>query len=138
MHPVACINTHHDVTDLINHGMVKNTKTWISWERNITFLRNKRIFNMCLMWHILRSYRFVAEVTFKIHQLKQRKGLGLRQLNPVHKRPYTTTDIGDCLTNSKMHLILLKVFSKLSLKKRVYFQNFNKYLQLYHWECRVL
>ena len=32
MHPVSCTNTHHDVTDLINHGMVKNTKTWISRE----------------------------------------------------------------------------------------------------------
>ena len=45
--------------------MVKNTKTWISWERNIIFLRNKKILNLCLRWHILRSYRFVAEVTFK-------------------------------------------------------------------------
>ena len=27
IHPVSCTNTHHDVTDLINHGMVKNLKT---------------------------------------------------------------------------------------------------------------
>ena len=60
MHSVLCTNAHHDVTDLVNHGMVKNTKTWISRERNITFL-----WNMCLRWHILRSYRFVVEVTFK-------------------------------------------------------------------------
>ena len=33
MHPVSCTNTH-DVTDLPNHGMAKNTKTWISWEQN--------------------------------------------------------------------------------------------------------
>ena len=66
MHPVLCTNTHHDVTDLVNHGMVKNTKTWISWKRNIIFLRNKKILNQCLRWHILRSYRFLAEVTFKI------------------------------------------------------------------------
>ena len=65
MHPVSCTNTHHDVTDLVNHGMAKNTKTWISWERNITFLRNKKILNLCLRWHILRSYRFAAEVNFK-------------------------------------------------------------------------
>ena len=45
--------------------MVKNTKTWISWERNIIFLRNKKILNLCLRWHILRSYHFVAEVTLK-------------------------------------------------------------------------
>ena len=26
MHFVSCTNTHHDVADLVNHGMVKNTK----------------------------------------------------------------------------------------------------------------
>ena len=65
MYPILCTNTHHDVTDLVNHGMVKNTKTWISWKRNIIFLRNKKILNLCLRWYILRSYRFLAEVTFK-------------------------------------------------------------------------
>ena len=65
MYTVSCANTHH-VTDLINHGIVKNTKTWISWEQNITFLQNKKILIMCLRWHILRSYCFVAEVTFKL------------------------------------------------------------------------
>ena len=65
MYLVSCTNTHHDVTDSINHGIVKNMKTWISWERNIIFLRNKRILNLCLRWHILRSYRFVVEVTFE-------------------------------------------------------------------------
>ena len=61
------LNTHRDVTDLVNHGMVKNTKTWISWEQNIIFLRNKKILNLCFWWHILRSYHFVAEVTFKLN-----------------------------------------------------------------------
>ena len=65
MHLASCTNTHRDVTNLVNHGMVKNTKTWISWERNIIFLRNKKIINLCFRWHILRSYRLVAEVTFK-------------------------------------------------------------------------
>ena len=65
MHPVSCFNTHHDVTELVNHRMVENTKTWISWEQNITFLWNKKILNLCLKWHILRSYRFLAEATFK-------------------------------------------------------------------------
>ena len=65
MYPVSCTNTHHDVTDLLNHGMAKITKTWISWERNITFLRNKKTLNLCLRWHILRSYHFVPEVTFE-------------------------------------------------------------------------
>ena len=30
MHTVSCTNTHHDVTDLINYGVVKNIKTGIS------------------------------------------------------------------------------------------------------------
>ena len=64
MHLVSCTNTHHDVTDLVNHEMVKNRKTWISWERNITFLQIKKILNQCLRWHILRSYHFAVEVTF--------------------------------------------------------------------------
>ena len=66
MHPVSCANTHHDVTDLVHHGMVENTKIWISWVRNITFLQNKKIINLCLRWQILRSYHFVAEVGFKL------------------------------------------------------------------------
>ena len=33
---VSCTNTNHDVTDLVNHGMVKNT--------NIEYLENKRKF----------------------------------------------------------------------------------------------
>ena len=64
MHPVSCTTTHHDITDLVNHGIVKNRKAWISWEWNITFLQNKKILNLSLTWHILWSYRFVAEVTF--------------------------------------------------------------------------
>ena len=63
MHPVTCTNTHHDITDLVNHGLVKNTK---SGEQNKTFLCNKNILNLCLRWHILRSYRFVTEVIFKL------------------------------------------------------------------------
>ena len=66
MHHVLCINTHHDVTDLASHGMLRNTKTWIFWEQNITFLWNEKILKLYLKWHILRSYYFVVEVTFKI------------------------------------------------------------------------
>ena len=61
---ISCTNIYHDATDLVNQGMVKNTKAWISWERNITFLQNKKFCNLCLRWHILRSYHFVAEVNF--------------------------------------------------------------------------
>ena len=44
--------------------MAKNTKNWISWERNITFLWNKKILNQCLRWYILRTYHFVEKVSF--------------------------------------------------------------------------
>ena len=65
MHPVSCTNTHHDVIiNFVNHGMFKNTKTWISWEWFITFLWNKKNLNLCLRWHISRNYHFVAEVNF--------------------------------------------------------------------------
>ena len=66
MYLVSCANTHCDITDSVNHGTAKNTKAWISSEQNIIFLRNQKILNLCLSWHILRSYRFVAEVTFKM------------------------------------------------------------------------
>ena len=65
MYLVSCTNTHRDVAYLVNHGMIKNTKTWMSWEQNIIFLWNKEIINLCLRSHILRSYCFVAKVTFK-------------------------------------------------------------------------
>ena len=66
VHLVSCTNTHRDVTDLVNHEMVKNTKTWISWEWNINFLRNEKILNLCFRWHILRSHHFLVEVIFKL------------------------------------------------------------------------
>ena len=62
-------NTHHDVTDLLNHRMFKNTQIWISWEWNIIVLQSKKIINMCLRWHILRSYLLLAEVTFNISMI---------------------------------------------------------------------
>ena len=34
-------------------------------ENETIFLRNKKILNLCLKSPILRSYRFLAEVTFK-------------------------------------------------------------------------
>ena len=48
MYPASCTNTHHVVTDLVNHEIVKNTKASISRERNITFPRNKKNLNLCL------------------------------------------------------------------------------------------
>ena len=71
MHPVSCTNIHYEITDLLNQGMVKNTKTWISWERNITFLWIEKDLNLCLRWHILSSYCFVAEVTLYYQMYRQ-------------------------------------------------------------------
>ena len=48
MHPISCTNTHHDFPDLVNHEMVKNTKTRISCERSITFPQYKEILNLYL------------------------------------------------------------------------------------------
>ena len=41
---------------------------------NITFLQNKKILNLGLRWHILRSYHFVAEVTFKATERRRAGG----------------------------------------------------------------
>ena len=80
MHLVSCTNTHHDITDFVDLGMVKNIKTWISWEQNITFLRNKKNLNQYLRWHILRSYCFVAGVTFNIDSSIKKGG---RKVGPI-------------------------------------------------------
>ena len=82
MHLVSCTNTHHDVTDLINCEIIENTKTWKSWERNITFLRNKKSLKPTSndTFHILRSYCFVAEVTLKIPIIKYPGNLHLTLL----------------------------------------------------------
>ena len=60
--------------DLVNHGMVRNTKTWSSWKQSITFVWDKKILNQCL---ILRSLPFVAEVTFNILPLIWMGGIPL-------------------------------------------------------------
>ena len=73
MHLASCTNTHHDVTNLINHEMVKNSNTWISEERNITFLQNKEILNLWRRWHIWRSYHFVVEIAFNCYTHRMEK-----------------------------------------------------------------
>ena len=78
MHPVSCTNTHHDITDLVNYGIVKNTKTWISQERNITFLWNIKVLHLCLRWHILRSYCSAEEVTLNKNKVES------KMENPAH------------------------------------------------------
>ena len=63
--PLSCTNTDHDVTDLVNHRMFKNTKTSISWERNITFLRNKKILKGFLRYKTINSQNVLSEVQKK-------------------------------------------------------------------------
>ena len=91
MYLVSCTNSHHDVTDLVNQEMVENTKTWISWKRIITFLVNEKLLNLCHRWHILRSYRFGAELTFK------KVSLELKNLktNKNTSAPYAYTSLRD-------------------------------------------
>ena len=62
MYPSSWTNTR-DGTDLVNHAMVKNTKTW-NISRTKLFHETKK-FLTCLRLHILQSYRFAAEATFK-------------------------------------------------------------------------
>ena len=38
MYPVSCANNHHDVADLVNHGMVKM--------QNLNILRTENSFSM--------------------------------------------------------------------------------------------
>ena len=89
MHFISCTNPHCDVTDLVNHGMVKKTKTLISWERNIIFLQNKKILNLCFRWQILRSYHFEAEVTFKILIENRKSFLSLSKTKKTKKQQTT-------------------------------------------------
>ena len=43
MHPVSCTNTHHDVRDLVNDGIVENSKTSKFLELNIVFYEMKKL-----------------------------------------------------------------------------------------------
>ena len=83
------------------NGMVRNTKTWISWERKIRFLQNKKIINLYRKWHILISYRFSTEVTFKLiflHNITRRLFLSEESLlpcpwNEIHTQCNITSNI---------------------------------------------
>ena len=61
MHPVSCTNAH-DVTDLPNHGMAKNTE-------NLNIMRTEQLFSevkklTCASDDTFsRSYCFLAEAT---------------------------------------------------------------------------
>ena len=71
MQPVSCTNTHHDVTDLVIHGMVKIQKLEYIENGTELFLKINKILNLWYRSDILRSYQFVAEVNFKHLQSKE-------------------------------------------------------------------
>ena len=51
-HPFSCTDTHHNVTYLVNHVIVKKTKTLMPCNRNVTSLINEKI-NLCLtFWEV--------------------------------------------------------------------------------------
>ena len=55
-HPLSCTDTHHDVTDLINHGMVKDTKNLNSLRTEHNFSTNKKILTRAsddTFWEVL-------------------------------------------------------------------------------------
>ena len=61
MYPVSRNNTHHDVTDFVNHGMVKNAKLEYLENGTQPFHEIKNL-NLCFRCNVLSSYRFVAEL----------------------------------------------------------------------------
>ena len=65
MYPVVCTNTHHHITDLVNHGWVKIQKVEYLENRTYFFCKLKKFLNCASDDTILRSYRFLVEVTFK-------------------------------------------------------------------------
>ena len=85
MYLVSCANTHRHVADSVNHGMLKNTKTWISWERNVIFLRNKK-FLICAtddaFWEVIVKGLFYQNmIIFRLNlYLFWKKKLFLLQL----------------------------------------------------------
>ena len=63
MHPVLSTNTDHDVADLVNHGMLKNTKTWIYLRKEHNFSTKKKFLLTCAsddtFWY--------AELELRVH-----------------------------------------------------------------------
>ena len=68
------------IWNIMGHGLVKNTKTWISWEWNITFIWNKKI-NLHVRWHISVSFSFVLKVSFNNRSNRHCSGVLLLTLN---------------------------------------------------------
>ena len=66
MHPVSCTNTAHDVIDLVNHGMLKNTKSRISSKQNGTLLQKKKD---------VSQKKSFSRTTYKFQNLSKQYGL---------------------------------------------------------------
>ena len=81
-----------DITDLVNHGMVKNAITWISREENITCLWNKKILDLCLEWYIY----FILIVLRYYSQIVHRSKTYLKDLTE-NKWSYFS-EISRCVT----------------------------------------
>ena len=67
MHLISCTNADCDITDLAKKIIKKYLKIQKhEYLENGTyfFYEIKKILNLRFRWHILRSYHFVAEVTF--------------------------------------------------------------------------
>ena len=61
MRPVSCIDTHHNVTIFVNHGMIENAKNWISRDKEHNFsmkLENSEPVSQRAFW---RSYSLLAD-----------------------------------------------------------------------------
>ena len=71
MHPVSCTNTRRDITDLVNHGMVKTTKTWISWKRNYwNFFYVPFEYNVTWSLEIIKLFLVTTEDNLESDSLK--------------------------------------------------------------------
>ena len=60
--PQCTLCTHHNIADLVNHGMVKSTKLEYLKNRASLFYKIKKF--TCLRWKFVGSYCFVGEATF--------------------------------------------------------------------------
>ena len=126
MHHVSCTNTRHDVTDFGKQRMVKNTKTWIAWERNIIVWSNKKKMNL---WHILINYCFVAEVTFNVlYNLILNMGMFTYHIIKIYSKilPLSYPQVDICLQNWRplfVDIVFTRDACHSNLRKRFFHQH---------------
>ena len=76
MYSLSCANGYHDVTNFEVHRIMQ--KNGIPHERNLTFLRYKKILKLCIRWYMLNSYRNRQASYWKnerMYYLEFKKGL---------------------------------------------------------------